>query len=468
MIVAGALEAGRRKVSCGIIKPAVSMTKGKPIMAAPVIVNAGADVVPLRLLNLSNDNVTVYKGTSAGTFQVVDAIGPSLELMPEDQGDGEQINRVASTDCTDSSGPDLDVPIHLQSLYEEASKHLNDGESGQLLQLLTRFQGQFAAKEGDLGRTELTTHRIETGTSAPIKQRPRRIPLHQKVVVEAEINAMLEKGVIKPASGPWASPIVLVRKKDGKVRFCVDYRRLNAVTQKDAYPIPRIDDTIDTLSGAKYFSTLDLASGYWQVPIEEEHKEKTAFATHCGLFQFEVMPFGLTNAPSTFERLMERVLRGLQWQVCLVYLDDVIVYSRTFDEHVERLQLVFDRIKEVGLKLQPKKCHLLQREVMYLGHIVSDQGVRTDPEKIRQVKEWQVPRNVHDVRSFLGLASYYRRFVAGFAEIARPLHRLTEAGRPFVWTHECQTAFNYLKLWKMEKRLLTQVGPLPRVKETIV
>ena len=256
---------------------------------------------------------------------------------------------------------------------------------------------------------------------------------------------MLKKGVIKPASGPWASPIVLVRKKDGSVRFCVDYRRLNAITRKDAYPIPRIDDTIDTLAGSRYFTTLDLASGYWQVPMAEEHKEKTAFAAHCGLYQFEVMPFGLCNAPSTFERLMENVLRGLQWQICLVYLDDVIVYSHTFEEHVERLQLIFERIKEAGLKLKPKKCHLFQQQVSYLGHVVSDEGVHTDPEKIQKVRDWPVPANVHEVRSFLGLASYYRRFVPAFAELASPLHKLTEKGREFIWTSECQGAFDKLR-----------------------
>ncbi|XP_038064778.1 uncharacterized protein LOC119735148 [Patiria miniata] len=174
-------------------------------------------------------------------------------------------------------------------------------------------------------------------------------------------------------------------------------------------------------------------------------KEKTAFSSHCGLYQFRVMPFGLCNAPSTFERLMERVLHGLQWQICLVYLDDVIIFSKTFESHIDRLGVVLDRIRQAGLKLKPDKCHLLQEEVSYLGHIVSKGGVKTDPSKTRQIEEWPVPRNIQEVRSFLGLASYYRRFVASFAEIARPLHKLTEKDKDFRWTHDCQLAFEQLK-----------------------
>jgi len=196
------------------------------------------------------------------------------------------------------------------------------------------------------------------------------------------------------------------------------------VTRKDAYPLPRIDETLDALSVAKVFSTLDLASGYWQVEMDAADREKKAFATRHVLFEFQVMPFGLCNAPGTFQRLMEFVLAGLQWQTCLVYLDDVIVYGRDFDEHLERLQEVFNRFCQAGLKLKPSKCFLLRPRVPYLGHVISAEGVSTDPAKIEAVKQWPVPSKVTDVRSFLGLASYYRRFIQDFAERAAPLHRL--------------------------------------------
>lgn len=214
---------------------------------------------------------------------------------------------------------------------------------------------------------------------------------------------MLEHDRIDPSDSPWSSNVVLVKKKDGSKRFCVDYRRLNHLTIKDSYPIPRIDDSLDALGGAKWFSTLDLASGYWQVELDEEAKKKSAFVVRGGLYSWKVMPFGLCNAPSTFERLMEQVLSELHWEVLLVYLDDVIVFAKTIDEELTRLGMVFQRLRKAGLKLKAKKCHLFRESVLYLGHVVSREGVSTDPEKIRAVKEWPTPTSVKDVQSFLGL-----------------------------------------------------------------
>ncbi|GFY24115.1 retrovirus-related Pol polyprotein from transposon 17.6 [Trichonephila clavipes] len=278
--------------------------------------------------------------------------------------------------------------------------------------LFQEFEDVFSRNSSDIGHTTVTQHRIDTADHPPIKQHPRRLPFAKQEEVGTLLREMQENDIIEPSSSPWASPIVLVRKKDGSTRFCVDYRKLNDVTKKDSYPLPRIDDTLDTLSGHKWFSTLDLKSGYWQVEIHPEDREKTAFTSGQGLWQFKVMPFGLCNAPATFERLMETVLKGLTFEACLIYLDDVIIGGRTFEEHLQKYP---------------------------------EEGVRTDPEKVSAVKNWKRPENLRELRSFLGLCTYYRKFVKGFSNIARPLHKLTESKQKFQWTKECEDSFLQLK-----------------------
>ena len=284
-----------------------------------------------------------------------------------------------------------------------------------LLNILSKNKRVFMQDGGRLGRTDVVLHQIDTGDAKPVKQPARRIPVQYRAEVEGMINDMLANKVIRPSNSPWASPVVLVKKKDGSLRLCVDYRKLNQVTRKDSFPLPRIDETIESLDKSIWFSTLDLASGYWQVEVHPTDKEKTAFAIPSGLYEFETMPFGLTNAPATFQRLMQTVLKELIPQVCLVYIDDIIIHSRTIDEHFKHLQLVFDRLLAAGLKLKPSKCCFLRSEVKYLGHIIGKNGVRTDPAKIEQVRDWPVPANATEVKSFLGLASYYRKFVQDFA-----------------------------------------------------
>ena len=257
----------------------------------------------------------------------------------------------------------------------------------------------------------------------------------------AQVQQMLSSGVIRPSNSPWASPVVMVKKKDGSLRFCVDFRQLNAATIKDAHPIPRIDDLLDALHGARWFSTLDLKSGYWQVPIQEQDKEKTAFRTSSGqLFEFNQVPFGLCNAPATFSRLMDRVLAGLHWETCLFYLDDIIVFAATWEEHLARLRQVFERLRHAQLKLGAEKCTFAAKEVSYLGHRVTSEGLLPDPTLLKAIREIGTPKNATEVRSFLGLAGYYRRYVKNFATIAGPLHALTRKDAVFHWSQECQAS----------------------------
>ena len=218
------------------------------------------------------------------------------------------------------------------------------------------------------------------------------------------------------------------------------------MTKRDVYPLPRIDDLLGALDGMRYFTSLDLKSGYWQIPMAEHDKEKTAFITPGGLYQFRVMPFGLTNAPATFQRMMDLVLAGIKWHHCLVYLDDVLVFSRSFDEHLTHLVSVFDRLRKAGLKLAPKKCHICRMQVHYLGHVVSARGVSVDPAKTSALAQFPVPATAENVRSpFLGIAGYYRRFILNFASRAEPLSALLRAEAPFVWDSACELAFNDIK-----------------------
>ncbi|GFX16047.1 retrovirus-related Pol polyprotein from transposon 412 [Trichonephila clavipes] len=272
-----------------------------------------------------------------------------------------------------------------------------------------KFEDVFSRNSSDIGHTTVTQHRIDTADHPPIKQHPRRLPFAKQEEVGTLLREMQENDIIEPSSSPWASPIVLVRKKDGSKRFCVDYRKLNDVTKKDSYPLPRIDDTLDTLSGHKWFSTLDLKSGYWQVEIHPEDREKQ--------HSLPAKDYGSSKS-----------CRG-----------------RTFEEHLQNIRKVLSKLSDANLKLNPSKCKFFQKEVNYLGHIISAEGVRTDPEKVSAVKNWKRPENLRELRSFLGLCTYYRKFVKGFSNIARPLHKLTESKQKFQWTKECEDSFLQLK-----------------------
>lgn len=248
--------------------------------------------------------------------------------------------------------------------------------------MINKWSDVFSTGPTDLGRTNLVKHDIKLTDDTPFKDPYRRIPPAMYEEVRLHLKEMLEADAIRPSQSPYSSNVVLVRKKDGSLRFCIDFRKLNSRTVRDAYTLPRIDDTIDTLIGAKYFSKLDLRSGYWQVEIEEDSKHKTAFTVgNMGFYECNRMAFGLTNAPATFQRLMERCMGELNLKECLIFLDDILIFSETFEEHLERLEAVFSRLKQHGLKLKPSKCEFFKTSVTYLGHVVSQIGVQTDPDK---------------------------------------------------------------------------------------
>jgi len=276
------------------------------------------------------------------------------------------------------------------------------------------------------GPTNLTEHKIRLKIDLPIKQRYRpRNPAMQRIIDE-EIHEMERAGVIEPSQSPWSSPIVIAKKKDGRPRFCIDFRKVNEVSHKDAYPLPQVEATLDKLRDARYLSTIDLKNGYWQVPLAPESRPVTAFTVPGrGLMQFRVMPFGLHSAPATFQRLLDTILGPALEPHVFVYLDDIIIVSATLDDHLRHLTEVFKRLRQAKLRINPDKCRFGADQLRYLGHLVTPEGIHTDPEKTEAITRIPPPRNVREVRQFLGMLSWYRRFLENFSRRAQPLTRLT-------------------------------------------
>ena len=423
LLVTGCLE-GPCATSGGLIEPNSERGTPKHIMLGRCLSTVHGGKVTMEVTNTSPGPITLFQGTRVACYTPLDAI--------------HVVDTAQPTLLQPTSSPaDVDVDLSQSPL----SIHQKD----KLKALLTRFRHVFSCAGEPLGRTTVVKHDIEV-TGFPIRQRTRRLPVALKEVVHQEVQGMLSSGVIRPSSSPWNSPLVLIKKKDGTWRFCIDLRKVNAITHRDAYPLPRIDETLDSLAHASVFTTLDLASGYWQVELEESAKEKTAFSTPGGHYEFNVMPFGLTNAPATFQRLMECVLAGLTPTQCLSYLDDIIVFATTFDDHLSHLEHVLTKLGEAGLRLKPSKCHFALPQVQYLGYLISKDGVQPDPSKVEAVTSYPTPSNATEVREFLGIANYYRRFVEGFSAIATPLYQLTrKTANGFLWTPECQKAFDQLK-----------------------
>ena len=402
----------------------------------------GRAFIPLQ--NIQGMSVKLDKGVQLGVASLCEIPRQDEPVRETEPKQGKGVPR--SSTCAS-----VKALVNSPERYERLQRvldfpdQLNSCEAEKLKGLLRKSTDVFALDDNELGCTDVVCHTIDTGDNPPVKQPPYRAPMIYREKIAEMVTEMQERGIVQPSTSPWASPVVLVPKKDGSLRFCVDFRKLNSMTKKDVYPLPRVDDILDTLGNAKYFTTLDLASGYWQVPLDNEAISKTAFTTHQGLFEFVRMPFGLCNAPATFQRAMQTVLAGIEWHDCFVYIDDILVASRTFEEHIQHLEQVFDRLRKANLRLKPRKCRFLCKEVSYLGHVISVEGVRPDPEKTEKVRCFPVPCDVTSVRQFLGLASYYRRFVQNFARIASPLRALLRKDSIFHWSPECSGAFNQLK-----------------------
>lgn len=348
---------------------------------------------------------------------------------------------------------------HLSKLIQDLKlkSNVNSTLVNKLCELIKEKGNCFTRNDSDIGHCSAVKHRIDIEKNAPCQQKFYKVPLALEDEVEKEVKKLLDNGIIRESQSDWNSPLVVVKKKNGKLRLCVDYRKLNAVTLKPNYYIPSASEIFDNLSGAKVFSCLDLSSAYYHCEILEEHKYLTAFSTKLGKFEFQRMPFGLCGAPFTFQKMMCNILKENLWKNVMVYLDDVIVYSKNMDEHIQQLRDIFNKIEKAHLKLSPDKCKFGVEEVKFLGHNISSKGISTDPDKIKALVEYEKPKTTKELQSFLGLANYYRKFIKNYSEEVKSLENLVKQygkDRAITWNYEEEIVFQNIKKLLCEAPIL--------------
>lgn len=397
---------------------------------APGILFPSRDEIQVLLANLTATEIWVNKHQLLGYVRLEE---------------NQQLRALVPIAGLDEFGLPSEQTSVLTIIPREELSGLSEEQKDRALALFEKYRAAFAENDLDLGKAIGVEHRLDVQGHAPIRSRPIRRSQANIAIVNEELQKLLSNGLIIPSKSPWASPLLIVKKKDGSNRVVIDYRRLNLVTKKDSYPLPRIDDTLDKLGGAKYFSAMDLISGYWQIDLPAADQEKCAIITENGLFQPTRMPQGLSNAPATFQRAMDTVIGDLKLLCVLVYLDDINVFSRTFDEHLLHLEAVFCRLISANLKLKPRKCNFFKEHLEFLGYKISKEGLSPVPAKVEAIEKMQTPANKRDVQVFLGMIGYYRRFIPGFASIGDPLFHLLKGEVPFNWSSSCQEAFDTFK-----------------------
>ena len=398
----------------GLEKRSPSLPLGLDVQTAYSTLANGSNRIPVILRNNTQDWLEVKKGVPIARMVTANAIPKVTQILTA--GNPHEQSTLTEAERQELLLEKLDLTGLEARLTEQAEKAHS---------LLRDYHDIFSLEKHDTGHTK---HKIalKDPDTPPFKERFRRIPPSQIDEVHAHLKMMLDAGVIRPSNSPWYNTVVLVRKKDGSLRFCIDFRRLYSLTVKDSHPLPHICETLESLAGAAHYTTIDMNSGFWQVPMDDESKQYTAFTLgSMGLYECKSMPFGLCNALPTFQRLMLNCLGKLNLTYCLIYLDDVIIFSKTEEEHLERMRVVFDRFHEHGLKLKPSKCEVFKTEINYLAHHVSERGVPPSKKNLEAIARCPSPDTYTKVKSFVGLIGHYRRFIKGFANIAAPLYDLT-------------------------------------------
>lgn len=410
---------------------------------------------------LSNETETVRRGRISRVTEQEE--GARTDIEPDsERGDGGVrpivIDREIITNATDCETMSEDRRLALLAILNDCKNNLTVEQQERVWELLLEYASVFSLDEYDMGCTNLIEHRIETEDERPIKIPPRRLPIAKREVVQSEINKWLKLGIIRESHSDYSAPVVLV-ERNGKPRLCVDYRRLNDKTKKDAIPSPNMDAIFDALSGSKYFCSLDVRACFHQIPMEKNSIQKTAFCTENKLYEFLYVPFGLCNSPSTCVRLIESVFAGLSPKAVLTYIDDVMTHGPTFDQTLANLRDTLSRLKGAGLKVNIQKVKLFQKEIKFLGHSVNEFGIRPDENKVEAVSAWPVPKSVTQLKSFLGLCAYERRYIQNFSDIAKPLYDLTKKRAKYCWGEAQQKSFEELKRRLCEAPVLSHFDP---------
>ena len=439
-------------ISGGLQQPVPEKTNGycfpsngtntKGFMAAHAAVTAHNNSIPVRILNAQPFKICIYKGERIASFQIFD---PDIELLPYDNSIHE-LNSLSSQATDPDATPLNKHPIEL----DLNDSILNDEQKGQLRDLVSEFSDCFVNPiDGKLGLTDLVECKIETvpGT-VPVCKYPYRLAPHMREAMDKILKDQVDKGLIEESTeGAWASPALLVKKSNGDFRLVIDYRGLNSSLIPQNLRIPRIDEVFDTIgeNQPQFFSVLDCTQGFHQVPLEESSRGKTAFITPMGKYHYKTMPQGMRNSPVVFQSLMDLVLRGIQFKYVMVYIDDICIFSSSFDQHLVHLREVFSRLRKANLKLHPKKCKFAVQEVNYLGHVLSPKGIKPNPDKVQAIVNFPTPNKIKQLRSFLGMIGYYRKFIRNFGVIAKVLYDLTKKDTPYIWSDDCEKAFQSLK-----------------------
>jgi hypothetical protein len=412
------------------------------------------------VVNTSGEEVILPAGTSVALVE------PEWQVSdPHEMGNAHRVQGVGIyPKQLDSNVKEQNSRV--PKLMEDKLRHLEPKDREILKPVLFSYQGLFKKTEdGKIPCTSYGYHEIKTGNAAPVKKQPYSVPYALREEMRRQIEEMKERGVLTEASSEWAAPVILITKKSpGNIqlhRFCADFRGLSKVTQVPVYTMRLVQENLDRLNGNKYFSVVDMKNAYYHIPIKPEDEHKTGIITPWRSFQYEGLAFGLAGVPATFTKIMDQVLLGLGNTICLIFMDDLLIFSKTIEEQAERLQQVFDRLRRATCTLNLAKCHFAEKQVEYLGHIVRECGSLPSPNKTKTVKDFPTPRTVRDLRSFLGLSGYYRQYVPRYGDIAQPLTLLTKKDLKFVWLEAQDTDFQKLKDAISSDRVLPYPSMLP-------